>query len=597
MKQFQFEYKNKKALAKEITKIKQWCDAHVTSQVFFEIFTESLNTAVIERIGSVIDETMPESFYIGASTNGDIISGKLSKRSVTVNCIVLEYPSSKVAFLQLPLAHNGEDAVRALRAFVDKNPWIKAIQMLVTIRGMSMTSFCDHLSVIRHDIQFFGGGAFNNDLNDDKAFVFSKGHAPEGKSVVFLALGGDDFYVHSFHITGWKPLGKELVITKAKDNVIYEINHLPAYYTYYKYLKIRNDKNFFLNTLEFPLFYHHHGIDILRAPIACNPNGSLVMTADTGENVKAHLAYGDPHTILNSIRSCGREIEDFAPESILLFSCAARKSFWGADADKETAFFEQIAPTFGFYTSGEFVRTGRYVNQHNVTLVVAAMREGEREREPSKSGLTPYRYRNDNLAGEVSMITRLATFIDAYTYELKEAYDKLYEANKKLETLAITDRLTGLFNRGEIQDRISEAVRKYNNGSDKPVSLIMIDVDNFKHVNDAYGHMAGDVVLKELSAQIKHRQHKDCPQGASGRWGGEEFMILLPNTTKVQAADIAEHLRKTFADTAFNLSGKQTISLGVTTVKRGETSDALCNRVDSALYDAKAQGKNRVTVV
>ena len=119
-------------------------------------------------------------------------------------------------------------------------------------------------------------------------------------------------------------------------------------------------------------------MDILRAPIDSDDDGALIMTADIAENVQARIAYGDPSTILESVYNAAVSFQDFIPDTFNVFSCAARRTFWGDDeVGNETEPFQSLAPTSGFYTSGEFLRNGDYVNQHNVTLVIEAQREGD----------------------------------------------------------------------------------------------------------------------------------------------------------------------------------------------------------------------------
>ncbi|MBO6148672.1 MAG: diguanylate cyclase, partial [Lachnospiraceae bacterium] len=273
----------------------------------------------------------------------------------------------------------------------------------------------------------------------------------------------------------------------------------------------------------------------------------------------------------------------FKPETLRIFSCAARRTFWGnEEISKETEPFQSIAPTSGFYTSSEFLRTGKYVNQHNVTLVIAGMREGVPENEHDRD----FEMDKDDFSGKVSMIKRLATFIEAATEDLEKA-------NSELSRMAVTDGLTQLLNRGEIQHQISRAVKAYRKSTDKSpiLSLIMLDVDNFKQVNDRYGHNVGDDVLKGLSSVLKN---KLSPENTfAGRWGGEEFMILLMMKA-AEAAGIAEMLRKSFSDIDFQDAGHQTVSLGVTEINSADDPDSICIRVDQALYEAKRSGKNQV---
>ena len=373
-----------------------------------------------------------------------------------------------------------------------------------------------------------------------------------------------------------------------------ELDGKPAYEVYYKYLRIRNDEDFFNNTLEFPFFYEHNGINLLRAPISSNRDGSIVMTADMEKDVKARIAYGDPWTILVNINEEALKLRNFIPEAISVFSCAGRRTYWGDDeVGKETLPFQSIAPTSGFYTSGEFLRTKGHVNQHNVTLVVAAMREGKRDMDSIRNVET-----NDSImSGKVSMINRLATFIQAATEELEEA-------NRQLQIAAVTDGLTGVYNRKEIQSRVVELVEnniKEKASDDKSEtthnSLIMLDLDDFKAVNDTYGHKEGDEVLQKLASMMMEVVKRVVPEGVIGRWGGEEFMIMLPNTNEAKAKDLAELLRMNFSVIAFTKAPNQTVSLGVTEIKPTDSPDDVCMRVDKALYDAKGNGKNRVIVL
>lgn len=585
MKQFQFEYTSIGKLKRELDKINQWRRSKVTSCVLFEFYAEDIERSQIELACEIIDQEVPDALYMGCSTNGNIIEGGLSSSPIGVVCTIFEFPSTRVKLMHYVLTEDcALDVVADFKKQLVKYPWVKAVSMLVTIRGMSMTPFCDAFTDVDPDIEIFGGGAFNPDLNNDEACVFSKVRGYTEKGVVFLLLGGEDLNVMSTFITGWKPLGREFKVTKADGCILQELDDRPAYDAYYKYLNIPNNEHFFSNTLEFPFFYRHHGIDILRAPIASNEDGSLTMTSDIEKDVSARIAYGDPWTILESIQKDGKKIAEFQPEQIKIFSCAARRTYWGDDEiSKETFPFQSIASTSGFYTSSEFLKTDGYLNQHNVTLVVAALREGPKDLN------VHFEMQNEQFAGKVSMINRLATFIDAATVELEEA-------NRKLTEMAITDSMTKLLNRGEIQRRIKESVKVFEETGEK-FSLLMYDIDFFKQVNDAYGHKEGDAVILKL-ADVSRRAIKDhAPEASIGRWGGEEFMILLPGIQAERAKLLAEVIRTSFAAVDFTVAHHKTISLGVTEVCENDSSDKILMRVDNALYKAKKQGRNQIVVM
>lgn len=584
MQQFQIEYAKSEQLKKELTKIKLWCRARVISTVMFQIYSEFVDKTQISEICSIIKNDFPDAVYAGCSSNGNIENGKFSQSNTIITCTIFEYLTTKVQVFQYPLSENNANTVveTLIQRIKNFGTDVKAVQFLTTIRGMSMTPFCNALSKLPDDVQIYGGGAFNSNLNDNSACVFSSNGIFSDNAVAFVIYGGNDFFASTSFITGWKSLGKSFAVTKSKGAILYELDNKPAFEVYHKYLGIDNDKNFFENTLEFPFLYQWNGINILRAPIASNDDGSLIMTSSIDENLYAKIAYGDPGSILNSIKQYSLEVKKFCPEIIQVFSCAARRTFWGeTEVSKETLPFQLIAPTSGFYTSSEFLRTGQFVNQHNVTLVVAALREGR----PIEKESVNYSSLNDKVMVNVSMVSRLARFIDTSVKEIVEAQERLAK-------MAITDSFTGLYNRLEIQKRITDCFE-----NSQKLALVMLDIDDFKKINDTFGHKEGDCVLQGLCAVIKSALETFASKASAGRWGGEEFMLLLPKADLQSAKSLGDIICQNFEKCCFEKAKKCTVSVGVTIAIADDTPDKLCVRVDKALYKAKSAGKNRVVIL
>ncbi|WP_163920661.1 GGDEF domain-containing protein [Photobacterium sp. Alg240-V54] len=161
---------------------------------------------------------------------------------------------------------------------------------------------------------------------------------------------------------------------------------------------------------------------------------------------------------------------------------------------------------------------------------------------------------------------------------------------EKALRLAKTDVLTGLANRLELDARLNHEIERYKRFK-YPLSVILADLDHFKNVNDNYGHLLGDKCLVQVSDILN-----DCSRVVDtvGRWGGEEFLILCPETDLDGAITLAEACRTTIAQHYFPEVQHVTISLGVTTFIAGDTLDMLINRADQALYHAKTNGRNRV---
>jgi diguanylate cyclase (GGDEF)-like protein len=161
----------------------------------------------------------------------------------------------------------------------------------------------------------------------------------------------------------------------------------------------------------------------------------------------------------------------------------------------------------------------------------------------------------------------------------------------EMERMATMDPLTGAFNRrkfDEVVEREIERIRRY--GIDT-FSIVMADIDDFKMVNDRYGHRAGDEVLRRFVEEVGRQLRKN---DMLFRWGGEEFLVLLPHTACLRAIDAAEKIRRAVAAIETPFPGGVTCSLGVAEFSLEEGLEAAIERADAMLYRAKREGKDRV---
>jgi diguanylate cyclase (GGDEF)-like protein len=184
------------------------------------------------------------------------------------------------------------------------------------------------------------------------------------------------------------------------------------------------------------------------------------------------------------------------------------------------------------------------------------------------------------MAGSVRYVQNLS---------LKQA-QQAQQTQQKLHALAIHDGLTGIFNHAFCEQLIADAINRYRR-SKSPLSLLMIDIDAFKQVNDTWGHNAGDAALKGLVELLNsHIRSTDY----LGRWGGDELLLLLTDTDLPGAVNLAEKLRDLVAQSSFPFCQHLTISVGACTHRDGESPSSFIGRADAAMYRAKRGGRNRV---
>lgn len=179
----------------------------------------------------------------------------------------------------------------------------------------------------------------------------------------------------------------------------------------------------------------------------------------------------------------------------------------------------------------------------------------------------------------------------AHTLEQLKIYQQqLEEANARLEERSLTDKLTGVANRAGFDQRLHEEIERCRRYGSQ-LSLLMLDMDHFKHYNDAHGHLAGD---EALAAAARTMQDVCRPVDVIARYGGEEFAVILPATDRDGAVQTAERLRQAIAATPLSV-GSITASIGISTLDfAGKPSRQLIHEADKALYEAKGAGRNCV---
>ena len=577
MKQFSYAIYDTNEVEDSLREVRDYINVHRASAVLVHLYAGLTERGRLELIIGEIKKVLPEADIVGATAGGEIKEGVLQQQTTLLVIDVFQKTEVTVSqFWVMP----GEEASfgESIRREIDAKQDIKAAELLVDCAEISTAVMFPVINRCSSRVKIYGAVPYAHDLKK-KMFVFT-GDSLKDVTVILITYAGKEFHVSTDYVIGWKPMGISMCVTKADGSLLNELDGEPALFVYDKYLQIPNDEHFYENAFEFPFLRYINDTYMMRLPFTGLPDGSIELRAPINEGDVMYLSYGDVTTILSEVYEARGRLERFHPQTIRLHNCATRKGFWKKDVNREIEPFEHVADTTGFYTGGEVLRVNGELVHFNATLVIVGMREGAPD--PKELLRIGGNERDEEAYGvQTSMVRRMAHFINV-------AMQELLESNRLLREQAVTDELTGLANRREM----NHTIESYHTAKE-PYALIMADLDDFKKLNDMYGHDAGDNVLKEIAAvlrdSVKHVRDALC-----SRWGGEEFMLLLPELDAYEAEKIAEALRENLEKHSFEDDIRLTLSLGVTDSGTFGDMKDIYHDVDQALYAAKKAGKNRV---
>ena len=535
-----------------------------------------------------LKKSFPESHIAGCLSNGEIYEGHLTDPETVITAWVFDSAQIKVKLYPLELDKERETAGHIMEDSQGDN--LKGVELITVKKDEYYHRVLNGLERLDERVMVFGGASMGHDSIHDDGFSYTESGDVCRHGVIAVFYYGADLHIELQKSLGWQPLGKELTVTEIKGKILTGIDNKSATEIYRHYLGVDLDENFYKNVIEFPLMLEREGIELMREPFNPQKNGGIALVSDLFEGEKVRIAYGDPENIVAETDKACQGMRNFSPEAIMLYSCTARKSFWSYFVNKEMEPFQLLAGTSGFFSGGEVMRSGKRIFEHNITLVAVGFREGACVNPPAEVHVD-----KEMLHGQLSILQRIATFARATTRELEAA-------NRKLKEYAITDELTKVFNRRELERRLVETLHlAVVNGND--ASFIMLDIDYFKSVNDNYGHSTGDNVLRDVSEIL--REHAaicstEYGDASVGRYGGEEFVIVLPGVNAEAAYNLAEGIRSDIENHLFTGSIHLTASIGITSVNERDRGNydamAISKRVDAALYEAKNSGRNCIRV-
>lgn len=208
---------------------------------------------------------------------------------------------------------------------------------------------------------------------------------------------------------------------------------------------------------------------------------------------------------------------------------------------------------------------------------------------------------DERIIGQITQEEIVAKVYSKWAENMRDNDTQLREVNKllearaiKYEELSIMDNLTGIFNRSKFELELRNEIKRVQRYNTDTFSLVFFDIDHFKSINDNFGHLEGDNVLREIAKLVEINLRGT---DTLARWGGEEFVIIMPFTPLDLARIVAEKFRNTITEADFDVVSKITCSFGISEFKEDDTAQSIILRADKAMYMAKENGRNRVEVI
>ncbi|MEM6613715.1 MAG: diguanylate cyclase [Cyanobacteria bacterium P01_C01_bin.72] len=571
--------------------IRQRFQAHPSQQTLIQVFSGRVRRSQVESILIDLTEVFPNTPIVGTTTAGEICDGQAWNNTVVINFSFFESTVVKSSIVNC----NGDLQLAGktlARNFANSQPQA-LIVFGCSIKDGNKINATQLLTALAEALPktIIAGGQAGDNGNGKITYVFTENEIVDYGAAA-VSLTGEHLVVNNTFNLSWIPIGKKFKITKVVGQRVYRIDDRTPLELYNYYLGAEVVDELPLSAADFPLMTEREGMTMAIHPLFVHDDGSFdyIYCFDLGEQVQ----FGFCHSGLlqTAADKTFEELKRKPMQTAFIYSCVSRKWILGRDIDLDIAPIEKLASTTGFFAYGEyFTRTPGKCLHFGQTMTVLTLAETNEikqtsENKKSKSWVV------EQDSKQLKTLRVLHRLVETSARETELA-------NQKLAEMAHKDGLTGLLNRRYFDCRFADEFQLARR-TKAPLSLIMIDVDEFKLYNDTYGHIKGDSCLCTVADVL--RQIPQRAEDVVCRYGGEEFIYILPNTDFEGAMNLAEQIRRDFDKIAIphatsRVANYLTVSIGIQTatlLDRQMTAEKLIELCDQQLYLAKQSGRNRV---
>lgn len=587
MKQFSFLLYKEEDLALCLQEAKDAVAsmAHI-SDLLVTLFASELSVHTMENFERATRRIFPQAKVVGLAAecgfaNGKMWSGEDDLPDAASAAVTFTFFSSSRV---IPLAFDEQSdisaAAQGLVQTISQERATKAVGLFFAAQVPGIMNLLDALSDVDEEIVLFGG--LLSDQTDERRVIVDLAGHRLSRGFLAVVFVGEELHAKVLTSFGWKPFGPEVQITRmADDRTIVELDEKPASEFFSHYLGIRHCWESLASVETFPMCLKRNGATIARLLMDIRADGCVYVSADLREGERLRIASGDPIAIISEAQRMHAELCEFSPEAVFMVNCMGHYIMLQKNNVYEYAAISRAVPTHGFYSYAEFFRSRGKFMKTNIMMVSIGFREGE----PKETLI--YKPVSPQFGEQTSIIAHLVHFVDAMTKEWESAHSKLV-------VLAERDALTGLMNRRAMERSFKDVLHDAL-ASDIPFAVMMLDMDDFKGINDTFGHAMGDEALVALADILRSSVRS---VDIVSRWGGDEFFVILTHADRAAAERVVERIHRGASSLSLLMPDKRSVglSIGVTLPRVHDTPESIFQRADAALYESKrTAGKNKVT--
>lgn len=388
------------------------------SKVFIQLFCGTDDITLVQDVVTHIAQIVPEAKVIGASTAGEIVNGKMVQGAIVISCAIFEHVHIGTCHVPDTTRQSGEFLVSEL--VVNDT---KALICFSESLQSDPEAFLQGISSVNSSVPVIGGNAGDNN-RFDKTYII-EGSQIYYSGVVAAALSSNQLYVNNVCSLNWLPIGREFVITKAIGNRVYEIDNTPIIDICRRYLGKDTIQSLPGSIIEFPLLKIVEGLPVARSIVTVHDDGSFQYAGNFQNGDRVRFAVGNVDAIFSGAQKLQQDVAAYPVEAIFIYSCTARKLFLQERIEIEFSLLNDIAPSSGFFTYGEYYQTETTNQILNLTTTVLLLSESPElatfEKQPVESKVSTFKTLTHLVNVTQQELEKNNSFLDQYKKAVDES--------------------------------------------------------------------------------------------------------------------------------------------------------------------------------